>query len=153
MMNCVQKENPDIQLGWTKSLKSVTLSSPGNVGGCWQFSLGQSYTDMTTGLYNGSCKIDTDIWKKIKSKMSTSNRVKGVPLFCGAGNCVGDNDQCIDERMSQKNLDELINKKSSSPIQNMGIWYGTYSEDGVGYCSNRNEEECSIGCCDDWSKK
>ena len=59
-----------------------------------------------------------------KSKLGVNESI--VPTVCGAGDCqellYGDN--CFDERLSDKNLDSLLNGNTIGR-KNFAIWYGT----------------------------
>ena len=66
--------------------------------------------------------IDT-FWTGVKSKLGTNDFI--VPTVCGSGDCqelLYGND-CFDERLSNKNIDSLLNGNSSG-IKNFAIWYG-----------------------------
>jgi hypothetical protein len=62
-------------------------------------------------------------WNGIKSKLGINDSI--VPTVCGSGDCqelLFGND-CFDERLSNKNIDSLLNGNSSG-IKNFAIWYG-----------------------------
>jgi hypothetical protein len=62
-------------------------------------------------------------WAGVKSKLGVNEFI--VPTVCGSGDCqelLYGND-CFDERLSNKNIDSLLNGNSSG-IKNFAIWYG-----------------------------
>ena len=85
---------------------------------------------MTTDLYSGSCKFATDFWSQVASKFDQSVPAnRGVPMVCGAGNCVGDDKKCIDERADGKEISKILAARpppSQFKWRNFAIWYGTY---------------------------
>jgi len=63
-------------------------------------------------------------WSSVKDKLGLDEAI--VPTVCGSGNCqellYGDN--CFDERLSDKNLDSLLDGNTIGR-KNFAIWYGT----------------------------
>lgn len=160
----IRTHNGPLQLGWTKSLGSAKASSPDNTGSLeWDVCLGQAYTDNTNSLYNGSCNFSPTFWTEVAAKYdSTVPASRGVPMVCGAGNCIGDEDKtdkkfCTDERMSKENISKMLcNRPAAAQFKwrNFAIWYGTYPTDsntGFFGCKNSNAA-CKIGCCKNWTR-
>ena len=149
---------PSLQIGWTKSLGNAKQSSPENLGKIqWDVCLGQAYTDNTVDLYNGSCNFAPTFWSSIASKYDSSVPAnRGVPMVCGGGNCIMDEDAngkkfCIDERMSGANISKLLKNRppaSQFKWRNFAIWYGVYSGTPFG-CTNNNDA-CQTACCNNW---
>ena len=157
---------PSIQLGWTKSLGSAKQSSPENLGkDKWDICLGQAYTDLTNNFYNGSCNFASTFWSSVASAYDSSvTATRGVPMVCGAGNCIGEKDKsgqvyCIDERMSGSKISALLNSRPPAAQfkwRNFAIWYGTYPTatpplSGKGFfgCTN-SDIACKTACCKGW---
>lgn len=63
-------------------------------------------------------------WKGVKSKLGVNESI--VPTVCGAGDCqeLLYGDDCFDERLSDKNIDSLLNGNTIGR-KNFAIWYGT----------------------------
>jgi len=151
---------PSLQLGWTKALGSAKASSPDNLGkDNWDICLGQAYTDETNDFYNGSCEFASTFWSSVASAYDSSvTATRGVPMVCGAGNCIGEKDKsgqvhCTDERMSGAKISALLNSRPP-PAQfkwrNFAIWYGSPAK-GKGFfgCTN-SDIACQTACCKGW---
>ena len=146
-----------LKLGWTGGLSAANLIRPRNIDGkyTWDVCLGQAYTNTTANYYSGSCNTANNWWDSVAIALGNSDSNKGVPMVCGAGNCIGDmdgsNHKCYDERLSADKIGTLIkNRPNNYKWKNFGIWYGTYVENkGFFGCINKN---CPIdkGCCTDW---
>ena len=94
------------------------MSSPDNLGkDDWDICLGQAYTDSTNDFYNGSCEFASTFWGSVASAYDSSvTATRGVPMVCGAGNCIGEKDKsgqvhCTDERMSGAKISALLNAR------------------------------------------
>ena len=153
-----KKNRKGLLLGWTRGLKDANLLRPRGLPGnyTWDICLGQAYTNTTGNYYSESCTPAPGWWENVKSALGNSSDSKGVPMVCGAGNCIGDkgnksltkNPLCLDERLSGDVITQLLqNRPVDFPWKNFAIWYGTYST-GKGFfnCVNTN---CPInkGCC------
>ena len=152
-----------LKLGWSLEVRSGLKDRPRDVDGkyTWDISLGQAYTDQTTDLYNGDCTVDYNKWwKNIGYRLKGQKASKGIPMVCGAGNCIGDDNKCIDERLSGQIISNLIaNRPKDFEWKNFGIWYGTYPKKGKIYPSKEKTKhcynqdfcgKCRVGCCKDW---
>jgi len=150
---------PSLQIGWTKSLGSAKQSSPENLGkDNWDICLGQAYTDTTNDFYNGSCNFASTFWSSVASAYDSSvTATRGVPMVCGAGNCIGEKDKsgqvyCTDERMSGSKISALLNSRPPAAQfkwRNFAIWYGTYAGKGFFGCTN-SDVACKTACCKGW---
>ena len=87
------------------------------------------YSGVNKKVDNATCvsmkktAIDT-FWNGVKSKLGINEYI--VPTVCGAGDCQESlyGDDCFDERLSDKNLDSLLNGNTIGR-KNFAIWYGT----------------------------
>ena len=63
-------------------------------------------------------------WSSVKEKLGMNEAI--VPTVCGAGDCqeLLYRDDCFDERLSDKNIDSLLNGNTIGR-KNFAIWYGT----------------------------
>ncbi len=147
-----------LQLGWTLSLGSAKKTSPGglstNSSAIWDICLGQAYTDNTTDLYNGSCNFSPDFWPRVASRFDqTVSATRGVPMVCGSGCGIKDDNICIDQRMNGAQISKLLQKRPAASAfkwRNFAIWYGTYSNPSFG-CKN-SDSACETECCTNWTK-
>ena len=123
-----------LMLGWTGGLSAAKLPRPRNEESgkmTWDVLLGQAYTNTTGDYYASSCTPGPGWWDSVGKAMSGSPAGRGVPMVCGAGDCVGDvsaggETKCYDERLSGATITDLINRRPSDFIwKNFGIWYGT----------------------------
>ena len=151
-------------LGWTATVSSANLPRPRNLQGkyTWDVCLGQAYTDTTGTYYEDSCTPAKDWWTLVGKALGSSPPSRGVPMVCGAGNCIGDqgkgsapNDKwCIDERLSGDVITTLLQDRPSNfPWKNFAIWYGDYDENtGFFGCTNSGCKP-DKGCCKGWKCK
>lgn len=162
-------DKPPLMLGSTGTVSSSKNDRPRNEqGNCtWDIVLGQAYTDTTADYYAGSCKPDLSSddeggsqipawWAKVAKALGTSPSSKGVPMVCGAGDCVGDvsaksgDAKCYDERLSGAVITELLQKRpgpSEFQWRNFGIWYGTTAAP-CGFQGCYANSDCTTRCCE-----
>ena len=161
-----QSHNKKLLLGWTAKVDSAGFPRPRNLKGkyTWDVCLGQAYTDTTGTYYEDSCTPAKDWWTLVGNALGSTSSPpsRGVPMVCGAGNCIGDqgkgstpNDNwCIDERLSGDVITTLLQDRPSNfQWKNFAIWYGEYHANiGFFNCTNEN---CPLdqGCCKGWKCK
>mgnify|MGYP003979392005 CR=1 FL=1 len=149
-------KEPPLMLGSTGTISSSENSRPRNEAGqcTWDIVLGQAYTDTTADYYSGSCTPSDGWWKQVREALGTSPYTRGVPLVCGAGDCVGDVSaatnvvQCYDERLNGNTITALLKDRPPDfPWKNFGIWYGTTAAPcGFQNCY-ASDAVCKTGCC------
>ena len=150
---------PPLMLGSTGTLSSSKKERPRDEQGecTWDIVLGQAYTDTTADYYTGSCKPDLSTngwWYQVGQDLGDSSPTKGVPMVCGAGDCVGDvskksnTPMCYDERLSGDMISTLIsNRPADFKWKNFGIWYGTTAAPcGFQNCY-ASTGDCKTACC------
>jgi hypothetical protein len=147
------KKNYNIKLAYTKSVGSAKqYNSPRGIDDknkdkdkrvIWDYMLGQAYTDTgTKQYYKNSCEFaDSNFWSKIINNLylnpltaNLDNKIHPVPLFCGGGDCQqvpekgdGSSNTCYDERMTGKQITELLNYKPDDKLlADFGVWWGTF---------------------------
>lgn len=150
----------NLLLGWTGGVSAANNPRPRNLPGkyVWDVCLGQAYTNTTGTYYKESCTPADDWWQKVAGALGNSPHDRGVPMVCGAGNCIGDKGQanniCIDERLSGDVISTLLKSRPPNfPWKSFGIWYGKYDVNtGFFGCTNNN---CPTehGCCKTWKTK
>jgi hypothetical protein len=156
--NANPSESP-LMLGSTGTLSSSKKGRPRDEQGecTWDIVLGQAYTDTTADYYTGSCSPDlspTGWWYQVGQDLGDSSPTKGVPMVCGAGDCVGDvskkdkTAKCYDERLDGDKISKLIvNRPASFQWKNFGIWYGTTAAPcGFQNCYAEGGD-CTTACC------
>ena len=97
--------------------------------------------------------IDT-FWNGVKSKLGVNEHI--VPTVCGAGDCqeLLYGDDCFDERLSDKNLDSLLNGNTIGR-KNFAIWYGTgqqFSCEPASTCLKLDSTTCAKNKKCTWSQ-
>ena len=108
-------------------------------------------------LSEDSCTPAVDWWISVGKALGQSTATRGVPMVCGAGNCIGDMKdkqiKCYDERLSGNTITKLLSDRPSTfNWQNFAIWYGTYVKDkGFFNCINIKGCPLSQGCCKGWA--
>ena len=147
-----------LMLGSTGTVSSSKLERPRNEKGkyTWDIVLGQAYTDTTADYYTGSCSPDlssTGWWYQVGQALGDSSPIKGVPMVCGAGDCVGDvskkdkTPRCYDERLNGDKISTLISKRPADfKWKNFGIWYGTTAAP-CGFQNCYADSDCTTACC------
>ena len=150
---------PPLMLGSTGTVSSSKKERPRDEQGkyTWDIVLGQAYTDTTADYYTGSCSPDlssTGWWYQVGQDLGDSSPTKGVPMVCGAGDCVGDvskkdkTPKCYDERLDGDKISKLIlNRPANFQWKNFGIWYGTTAAPcGFQNCY-ADSGDCTTACC------
>ena len=149
---------PPLMLGWTGTVSASKQGRPRNEHGqyTWDIVLGQAYTDTTADYYTGSCSPDsssTGWWYQVGRDLGDSSPTKGVPMVCGAGDCVGDvskkdkTPKCYDERLNGDTISTLISERPADfKWKNFGIWYGTTAAP-CGFQNCYAERDCTTACC------
>ena len=172
----IKNSSNDLMIGWSGDIRSVGKgpshkSEFGNNSTIWDYCLGQVYTSNTLNLYgDGGCSTFSSnvFWRNISAMNISYNRSIPVPTVCGSGDCQGDSNvdstefKCIDERLSQNQIESLIKTR---PMANFAVWYGTHPKlksgraqsgcdpqqpDKCCFIGDDKLKECSLGCCDEW---
>jgi len=119
------------------------------------------YTEGDLGLYNFYKRLSTktkdgatcvdmtatgvrQFWGSVKEKLGLDKAI--VPTVCGSGDCQEKlfGDDCFDERLSNKNISDLISGNTSGR-KDFAIWYGSgqqFSCEPASTCSKLNSLAC-----------
>ena len=93
-------------------------------------------------------------WSSVKEKLGMKEAI--VPTVCGSGNCqeLLYKDNCFDERLSDKNIDSLLDGNTIGR-KNFAIWYGTgqqFSCEPASTCLKLSSATCAKNKNCTWNK-